>query len=341
MKKRSDGRYVQTATINGKRHFFYSSEPTEKKALKDIQRQMIEFEERASLGKRHFKDVAQEWEEEKYNKIEYSTSYRYKVYVKRLVGEWGSKPVSEITTADINTFFETMSLTYSSKTIKDQYSVMKMIFKFALLNKYIEKNPCEYYAPPKGKKSQQRDAITEDQMKIVIDSIGCTFGLLVYFLMYTGLRKGEALALKYSDIDFENKVIHINSSVYFIGNNPHIKPPKTAAGQRDVILLDCLAEKLPHKTTDEYIFNHNGELMHCTYFTRHWHKYQEETGLKITAHQLRHTFATILFEADISVKDAQSLLGHSDSSVTQNIYTHIRQKHMKDTAKKLNDFVSM
>lgn len=340
MKKRADGRYVQTATINGKRHYFYSTEPTEKRALKDIQRQMIEFEENISPENKLYADVAAEWEKQKYNNIEYTTMTRYKTYVRNTVDVWGNIYITDISTADIDAFLQRLALTLSNKTVKDQFSVIKMIFKYAKIMRYIKEDPCEFLTPPKGKKAQVRDAVTEDEMNIVRNSINCTFGLLAYFLMYTGLRKGEALALRYSDIDFDNKLIRVRNSVYFVGNNPHIKSTKTAAGQRDVILLDCLAEKLPHKSTDEYIFNYDGNLMPAMYFTRHWQKYQKETGLNITAHQLRHTFATILFEADVSVKDAQNLMGHSDISVTQNIYTHIRQKHLNETANKLNNYIS-
>ena len=83
----------------------------------------------------------------------------------------------------------------------------------------------------------------------------------------------------------------------------------------------------------------DGELIKNSLFTRKWEKYKEESGLDITAHQLRHTFATILFEANINVKDAQTLMGHSDISVTQNIYTHIREKRLQETAKALNKHI--
>ena len=181
-------------------------------------------------------------------------------------------------------------------------------------------------------------------MKIVKNSTDCTFGLLAYFLMYTGLRKGELLALQWKDIDFEKKEIYITKSVCHHNNVPHIKTPKTDSGNRTIMLLDCLSDKLKElkeQTPTNYIFSGSDTPLTNSQFQCRWEKYQKESGLKITAHQLRHTFATILFEANIDVKDAQNIMGHSDISVTQNIYTHIRKKRMQDTANKLNNFVTL
>ena len=76
-------------------------------------------------------------------------------------------------------------------------------------------------------------------------------------------------------------------------------------------------------------------------FKHRWARYQQETGLIITPHQLRHAFASyILFDAGIDVKTAQSLLGHSDITTTQNIYTQITNNHQVATADKINDFVN-
>ena len=69
-------------------------------------------------------------------------------------------------------------------------------------------------------------------------------------------------------------------------------------------------------------------------FQRQWELYQRETGLSITPHQLRHAYATILFEA--GPKDAQELLGHANISMIRNIYTHITQSHKAKTAAILN-----
>lgn len=66
--------------------------------------------------------------------------------------------------------------------------------------------------------------------------------------------------------------------------------------------------------------------------------FQRPYNIKLTAHQLRHAYATMLFEAGIDVKDAQELMGHSDINLTRQIYTHIRNERKEETAKKLNEF---
>jgi len=344
MKRRPDGRWVKTVTINKKRVYFYSTEKTERLAEKDISRQMLAYSDADKKGKL-FSQVAEEWEEEHFETLEHYTSRRYKTLLSHVSDFFEGYYIKNISAEEIERFLNTLvTKKYSTKTIKDQTSVLKMVFRYAFINEYITSNPTLYIKPPKGKASVKREAITEEEMKIVKKSTDCTFGLLAYFLMYTGLRKGEVLALQWKDIDFDKKEIHITKSVCHHNNVPHIKTPKTESGNRTIMLLDCLSDKLKEiekQLPNDYIFSGSDTPLTNSQFQCRWEKYQKESGLKITAHQLRHTFATILFEANIDVKDAQNIMGHSDISVTQNIYTHIRSKRMQDTTNKLNNFVSL
>lgn len=338
--RRKDGRWCKTKTINGERIFFYSTEPTERKAIKDIENQMIEYNGKIQRGKL-FKDVATEWEREHYEKIAHQTMARYKRLCAMAVEHFGNSYIKSINTEDIASYLdELVYRKYSSKTIKDEMSVLKMIFKHAAVKRYISSNPTLYITAPDGVPKAERNSLTDEEIKGVEKNIDKDFGLLVYFLLYSGLRKGEALALKYSDIDFDNNIIHVTKSVEFVSNTPHIKSPKTASGKRNVPLVDKLKEKLPHGNRDDLIFNNAGKLMRRSYFKKHWDNYRKQTGLNITAHQLRHTFATLLFEWDIDEKDSQEILGHSDISTTRNIYTHIRQNRMTETLNKINQKLS-
>lgn len=342
MKKRADGRFCKKVKMpDGTTKYFYSSESTEIRAERDIQKQLLNYSVKEEKGKL-LKQVTEEWQEHHYTTVTYATAERYDLYINVLNDYFAEKYIKEITAIDLEHFMQFLSIKqYSSKTIKDQLSVTKMVFRYATIHRYVDNDVSAYISPSKGVPPKTRDALTENEVLMVEDSIECTFGLLAYFLLYTGLRKGEALALQWKDIDFENSIIHVYKSVYYESNTPCIKQPKTAAGKRDIILLDCLAKKLKKGLLNDYVFGYGKQPMNKTYFSRHWEKYQKESGLKITAHQLRHTYATILFEADIKEKDAQALMGHSDIKVTQNIYTHIRQSRMPETAGKLNNYIAV
>lgn len=341
MKKRKDGRYLKVVTINGKRLYFYSSKTTEQQAERDINRQILSYTKQEEKGKL-FCDVAEEWEEEHFPKIEYNTARRYKVLLNYAIEEFEYIYIKDIQPIDVEQYLNYfVSRNYSSKSIKDTLSVLRLVCKYACIKGYITTDPTRYITPPKGKAPVKRQALTEEEVEIVKDNINQPFGLFPYFLMYTGLRKGEALALQFKDIDFDNKEINVYKSVYHKSNVPHIKGTKTENGTRKVVLLDVLADKLPKGKDENFIFSIDGtKPLGYSAFQRRWDKYKKETGLDITAHQLRHTYATILFEAGIDVKDAQHLLGHSDISVTRNIYTHIRTNHFKETVEKLNTFMN-
>lgn len=342
MKRRKDGRWIKTKTINGKRIPFYSTEATEKKAIQDIENQMLAYKEKLVKGKT-FIEVADEWEDKYITTVEVQTYAGNKGLIRYSKEYFGSQLIREISSNQILNFLERrINLGYASKTISNQLCILNLIFKYACINNYIQVNPCQYITVPRGLPKAKRRIPTEDEIQIIKNSCDKEFGLLAYFLLYSGLRRGEILALTYEDIDRKNKTIRVNKSVYWDGNAPHLKKPKTEAGIRNTILLDCLAEKIPHGLKNNLIFpEENGSLMRKSVFRKHWEDYKKATGLDLTPHQFRHAYASyILFDAGIDVKVAQELLGHASIEMTRNIYTHISQSRLKETTQILNKFVS-
>lgn len=342
MKQRNDGRWQKAVTINGKRIFFYSSESTERKANKDIENQMLNYTEKQEKGLT-FKQVADLWQKSpQYIKLSPTTQTRYDILLNH-AEKFHNLYIKMITAEDIQDFLTDLAnQNYATKTIKHQFSIFKIIFKYAKMKRYVKDDETQYVIMPEGKKAVKRRALTEDEVKIIEKHADTEYGFFPYFLLNTGLRRGEALALQYGDIDRKNKIIHITKSAYYEGNQTKIKPPKTDAGVRDVIIPDRLLKKLPRGKKHCFLFPYPGEptkLMTQRIYERKWKDFLIATDLKITAHMLRHTYATILFEADINVKDAQSLMGHADITTTNNIYTHIRENRINETAKKLNVFL--
>jgi integrase len=333
-KKRSDGLRQKQVTINGKRHVFYGH--SEREILQKIR----EYKEDATRGRR-FEEVADEWAEEHLPTLAYNTQKGYKPALQRIVERFGDKLVKDITPRNISAFLDAFAKTgMARKTVTTQLLVTNLIMDRAVLDGDIDYNPCAAVKVPKGLRKDRREAPTEEEIDIVKHSLDKPFGLFAFFLLYTGCRRGEALALTYGDIDRRNKTISITKSVYHDSNKPKIKAPKTEAGTRQIVLLDVLADALPTGKKSDLLFpGADGGLMSDTYCRHRWNAYCKATGLSITPHQLRHAYATILYEAGISDKDAQELLGHANISTTRDIYTHISKSRKQSVLNTLNQRV--
>lgn len=158
-------------------------------------------------------------------------------------------------------------------------------------------------------------------------------------MLYTGCRLGEAVALQQKQIDLANKTARICQSVAYAEQTPILKPPKTEAGMRSVDLYDNVIEILPHyRNGDTFIFFPDG-LPTKGVLERLLKRYQKDNGISATAHQLRHSYATLLHSAEVDVKDAQSRLGHSSIIVTQDIYTDIEKEYNAGVREQVNEYI--
>lgn len=340
--KRKDGRYQYKLRINGKEKYFYSGEPTIRKAEKDINEQILIYKT-TEQNRNTFYVVADNWNSD-YRKKHSDLNYRknLRAAYERIIEYFGKEVyIKDLTAVELNLFINKLVLKeYSKKTIATHKSVLNMIFNYAILNGYITYNPMQDIKLPGGLPKKQREMPATDDIKIVSSHFE-GFDLLPFFLLYTGCRKSEALAIRSEDIDFDKKTIKIRNHVIHDGNKPIFEPVlKTESAEREVILLDRLAEVIPKKFNG-FLFSMAGDgkdPLTKSAFAKRWKKYCDTYNVNITAHQLRHGYATMLFEAGIDVKDAQELMGHSDINLTRQIYTHIRSERKKETADKLNKF---
>lgn len=336
--QRPDGLYEAIRVIDGKRKAFRGHSP------KEVEQKMIAYQGAIERG-RSFREIAEEWEELHFPTLAPNTLKGYRPACRRAKEHFGNTSISQIKAPDIKKFISAFARTgpgqtsRAQKTVANQLLVVSLVMGYAAENGEIEFNPCANVSIPRDLSKDRREAASpEDEAKV---KASADVWLLPYLILYTGLRKGEALALTYDDIDHKNGVIRVTKSVYHESTSPKIKSPKTAAGIREMPILAPLRSKLP-KRGNGYIFSTDGgktPLKHDVYNTM-WERYAKETGIQCTAHQLRHSYATMLFECGIDVKDAQDLLGHATASMTQDIYTHIRDDHRKKTAQLLDKKLS-
>lgn len=347
MYQRPDGLFEKIITIDGKRVAFRG------KTESEVSRKMLEYQGKKEAG-RTFGEIEEEWEDEHFPTLSPNTLRGYRPACKRAYEYFKDTHIKQITPNDINTFIgKQIKQGWAQKTAQTQLLVLNLIFSKAVVDGDVENNPVTYVRLPRNLPKKPRELPDDEYLDIIRSNVDKPFGLFPYFLLYTGCRMGEAQAIQFKDIDKVHKTITVNKSVYMVGNKPYVKPPKTDAGIRTIILLDKLAQVLPDGKPDDFLFSGNSEPLTQSQFVAKWNEYCKETGLaiykkepgkrgyyvsKVTPHQLRHAFATSLFEAGIDEKDAQELLGHANISVTKDIYTHIRKTRKQKTAELLNKF---
>lgn len=322
MVKRTDGRWQEAVTIDGKRHFFYGK--TKAEVLKKIQT----YQSKKATGA-DFAPVAAEWWAEHEPTLAYKSMLSYRPAYNRAVEAFGDLPISSIEPREIYALLERMGKTYAHKTVTTQLLVVNLIFKYAVAHGYVSRNPARDVAVPTGLAKTKRRAPDQETIRKVQASSGCTFGLFAYMALYTGLRRGELLALTWEDFDLDKREINVIKSLYHVGNQPRLKKPKTEASMARVPILDALLPKLEKKTGPVFA-NAAGGYLTVAQFDALWGAYQRESGVDCTPHQLRHAYATMLFEAGIPPEEMQILLRHAQLSTTMDVYREIRADRVSE-----------
>ena len=272
----------------------------------------------------------------KKNKIKGST---YKYYSERLLS---LKPLYKIQLEDLNLFdiqslinsMELSGLSYS--TIKGSYLLIEQAMKKAISAGLIARNPCDGVELP-GKSSKNIDCLSEFELHQLLScSIKNYYYNVFMFLLYSGMRTGEALGLHWNDVDFKNKVIHIKNNYY----RGELSTPKTTDSSRDVPLSDPLLYYLPHRhgTTGIIFKNTLGNYIDYRCLLTSWHRQQSTAGFVNLhgLHALRHTFASNLLHNGADIKTVSLILGHKDIQTTLNFYCHASMSDKRETINKLN-----
>lgn len=235
----------------------------------------------------------------------------------------------------------------SYKLLKNVKQTISAVFNFAINTcNGLYRNPANVVEVPAGAGTAERQSLTLEQQIMVFETPHrATLAALI--MMMCGLRLGELVALQWSDIDFSERVINVCHSAYNVnGNVLEVKEGTKNGKSRKVpvpkVLFDKLmAEYLKNRgETDFVVTKADGISMHTrSSWDRMWESYTETLGFRFTAHQLRHTYATMLYRAGVDVKSASELLGHSKIEITMNIYTHLMEETKIISIEKYDNFI--
>lgn len=262
---------------------------------------------------------------------------KYNKYIKPRIGPMQLKEVTEIHLQKIMN----EQAGKSSSHAKKLRMVMREMFRRARQTRLIPYDPAEMLELPVTTESKRRSITEEERAAILEVAKSHPAGLWILTLLYTGMRPGETAALSWADIDFDRNEIHVYAAME--SGSTEIKAPKTGAGIRDIPIHAKLAPMLLEARKEPFapVFQgRNGNRLNNNMLYRSWKSFYRALDIymgatvkrnKIVAHAvaqdltpycLRHTFCTDLQKAGVALNVAKELMGHSDVSVTANIYTH-------------------
>lgn len=357
--QRKDGRWVakyRDESMSKPRYLYGKTEAEVKRKLRGLKRDAVRGV--AECKKALFSDYVEKWLYTfKITSVERSSFDKYEsVYDLHIRPGLGCIQLGSIRSADIQKLINRKSRTYSYSVVKKIRLLLTEVFQYAYAEGDIAKNPMTNVVMPK--RSQFKPAkeiiILEDEEVRALEEVAkrknkqgrpvLTHASLIVFMVHTGLRCGEVLALQWPDVDFERKTVTVNKSLTRVkdrgqGNDSHkrinyVKSTKTESGKRTVPLNSKAIEALrdlqavykecgitgSRVASSKNNTPLNNGRMHLLLDRMLKHA---KISKPLTVHQLRHTFASRALKAGVSISVVSKWMGHANISTTYNTYIHV------------------
>lgn len=342
---------------------------TEKEAKLALARVQIEFEERdwaAELAeiekekKYTFEEIYWNWLEEYQTTVKPSSLLKTeRLFHNHLIPAFGDKYIDEITPMMAQEQMNEWHKEFVRARMMMNY--VGSIFDYAMRLQIVSMNPTKLIRKPvviqEVKEDEDLNFYDKEELKEFLTMAEKLPNKRAYtyfrLLAFTGMRNGEALALKWSDVDIVNKTLNINKGVSRKATGLYVHTPKTPSSIRRISLDDKTIEilndfmKETNSGKDDLIFRNENNKLLTQSKSRKWliltqdkiDENRKENMKRITIHGFRHTHASLLFEAGASIKDVQVRLGHSDIQTTMDVYTHVSKAAKEQLAEKFNSFI--
>jgi integrase len=358
-----DGTYKAKPMINGKRHTVRG------KSTKEVEEKIAELKRELKGGAdpalRNI--TVEEWAKRWYEaeSVHYGSSNASLVtqQLKLINSQIGSMRVRDVRLIHLKKIMNQRA-GQSESYINKLSSVIKRLFCAARQNQIITIDPAIDLKKIEGTYSGHR-CLEPHEVRLLLDNWRCCpAGVWAVTMMLSGIRRGECLALRAQDFDFERGVIHIRDAVEIVNNNIVRKgKTKTKAGMRDTPMLEPLTsiirEDFERNPREAFVQKVDGAPITASTFRTYWDtlmrmltniaagyepnakepreakakaEYQEKTAahrIDFDRHDLRHTYATFLFESGVDEKSAVFYLGHTSAKMTRDLYAHLRAEQLR------------
>ena len=347
---------------------------TEREAKKAYKQLLIEYEKNGGLNSKPtvniktFEELYNLWLESYQTTVKESTLINTKIIFNfHILPKFGNMKLNKISIAQAQ-----KAVNYWAKKVRHYNCInayCKRLMNYAISLELVDKNPFKYVIKPKSKdKDDKIKFYTKDELQTILNYLESRthsenelqrhqeffYYCLVRLLAFSGLRINEALALEWSDIDFNSCTLSVNKTLSRAEKGFKSSTPKTKASVRTIPLDTKTMQVLKAwRTIHKEMLFMNGkrsELLFSNYlgvvisYTNHWRQVEtrlNKTGVTpLSFHAFRHTHASLLFASGVSMKEAQARLGHSSIQMTMDIYTHVTADQQTETVEKLAKFAN-
>ncbi|TYR78433.1 site-specific integrase [Priestia megaterium] len=319
-----------------------------------------------------FADLCSDWERHYSQDAKESSLRARRIALKHIINEFGQTPIQKITKKSYQDVIDRLSTQFSTNYVSSIHTSANMVFEYAHSLNLIKEIPTKGIKLPKKKKTVsdlENDSINEkflekeelEEFLTVAKNEGLEGDLLAFtMLAYTGLRIGEMVALKWSDIDFNEHTLRVIKTYYNPTNNKlkyTLLTPKTEGSIRtitiDPLLVDLLQlhkheqnkvkeDNKPFYNDNDFIFATNeGYPKTIKHLSIRMQRLLKKTSIQkqVTPHSFRHTHTSLLIEANVHIKEIQERLGHSDINTTMDIYAHMTKNIKKEASTKFGNLM--
>lgn len=280
----------------------------------------------------------------------------------------GDSRLSEITSAQISAFFlKLKESALAHSTVIGIYVTCNQLFKQAYLDESISRNPMDRVQRPRQRKEEQKkgvEAFTADELKNILslmDNESLKWRCFVRLLIDTGIRRGEACALRWENIDLKDNSALIKENIcYTPEKGVYIDVTKTGrervvyftqeaaallkqyrseqiaatARRKARLIKDNQPLQFEKIVIPDYVFTERGnsEPMHPDAVNRFFQKFGKKNGIEIHAHKLRHSFASLAIVNGSDISSVSEVLGHADKATTLRVYSHADEESKRRAA---------
>lgn len=329
-KQRKDGRYEWRQKVDGETRYLSA------KSMKELQEKVKMIADLPVIKEKYKVDEwFQKWLETYIKPLKKQATYdQYRIiYNNQIKPVIGSRKLSTLKTYDIQHVIAVMNEKgLATKTMKHAKSIMDIALKKAESEKIIPKNPVVNIEIPVKQAKPRKTLTLEELSKLFKAMENSRWIWSVKFALVTGLRRGELLALRWTDIDYQNKRITVDesNSLTGLGDTKNSKIHYVPLSDKAIEYLKMQKEMLEREFNpilynedlkkSALIFpNESGEMiLPGSYYTL-IRRFSIKAGIKASPHCFRHTFV-YLTRGNIPLKDLQNILGHSESTTTLDIY---------------------